>query len=169
MARATTVENLIKPDLYQVFLLTCPATFPFSFAVHPWLVINRKGAVDRFGFGRGVGATRYEVLFGTKLSHKSWGHLHQNLAAPSQGIAVFPFHSPFFWGSTVRGYVEGGEGSVAERMADFIDSSKETYPYNDTYAFTGPNSNTYVQWVLDHFPESGMRLPWNAFGKGYKA
>ncbi len=26
-----------------------------------------------------------------------------------------------------------------------------------------------VQWILDRFPESKLRLPWNSFGKGYKS
>lgn len=33
------------------------------------------------------------------------------------------------------------------------------------YKLTGPNSNTYTQWVLNKFPEWDIKLPWNAFGK----
>lgn len=74
----------------------------------------------------------------------------------------------YIWPSTLHGVVEGGEGSLAERMADFVINSPQNYPYCELYAYTGPNSNTYVQWVVDAFPESGLRLPWSAFGKHYK-
>lgn len=54
-------------------------------------------------------------------------------------------------------------------MSEFIERSPDTYPHCNQYAFRGPNSNTYAQWVLNQFPESGFSLPWNAFGKGFKA
>ena len=42
------LEKLLNKDKYQVFLFTCPAIMPFSFAVHPWLVVNNKGGVCAF-------------------------------------------------------------------------------------------------------------------------
>ncbi len=53
-------------------------------------------------------------------------------------------------------------------MVECIENSPHNYPYCGHYSYIGPNSNTYVQWVLDAFPESGLKLPWNAFGKGFK-
>lgn len=64
--------------------------------------------------------------------------------------------------------IEGDEGSLAAKMAEFIERSPETYPFKNQYRFRGPNSNTYAQWILNHFPETGMALSWNAFGKKYK-
>lgn len=34
-----------------------------------------------------------------------------------------------------------------------------------SYKLTGPNSNTYTQWILEKFPEWNIQLPWSAFGK----
>ena len=64
-------------------------------------------------------------------------------------------------------YVEGEEGSLAQNMADFIEVSNKNYPYCYGYSLIGPNSNTYVQSVLDRFPESRMQLSWNALGKNF--
>jgi len=42
-------------------------------------------------------------------------------------------------------------------------------PFRNEYKiYPGPNSNTFIQWVLNHFPNSGLKLPRNAFGKNYR-
>ena|SRR6185437_1902836 len=151
------LEQFLNKDKYQVLLFTCPATVPFIFARHPWLVVNNRGVVSR-----------WEVFWEPRRSKTSWGHLHKDFYPPTQGIEMFFFSSNFFFGQgTMHGYVEGGEGSVAQKMAEVIESSPQTYPYCNQYALKGPNSNTYVQWVLSQFPESGLKLPWNAFGKNF--
>ena len=53
-------------------------------------------------------------------------------------------------------------------MIKFIDNSKEIYPFREKYSIFGPNSNTYAEWVIDHFPESNFKLPKNAYGRYYK-
>lgn len=149
-------NRLLKNDKYQVFLFACPATLPYAFARHPWFVVNQKGNISR-----------WEIFWRPQYGHLlRWGHLHKDFFPPLQGIEMFFLSQKHFWGSgTLRGYVEGDEGSLAARMAACIECSGETYPYCRTYSLLGPNSNTYVQWVLDQFPESGLHLPWNAFGK----
>jgi hypothetical protein len=70
--------------------------------------------------------------------------------------------------SEIISYVEGGKGSIADKMIKFIEKSEKSYPFTKRYTvIPGPNSNTFIQWIINHFPESGFRLPWNAFGKGY--
>ncbi len=149
-------QHLVKKDLYQVFLFTSPGTLPFAFARHPWFVVNSKGSVSR-----------WEIFYeASKKGKISWGHLHKNCYEPWQGIEMFFFSDTCLYGSTLRGTLEGGEGSLAHRVADLIESSPEAYPYNYRYSlYPGPNSNTYAQWVLGHFPQSTLRLPWNSFGK----
>jgi hypothetical protein len=34
-------EESINSNKYQVFVMCCPAHFPFVFAVHPWFVYNQ--------------------------------------------------------------------------------------------------------------------------------
>ena len=94
--------------------------------------------------------------------------MHKDFYTPSQGIAKWWFTEKYTWGpGKLLGYVEGDEQSLAGQMAGLIESSPQEYPYCDTYSLKGPNSNSYVQWVLNHFPHSGLRLPWNCFGKNY--
>jgi len=161
-------ERLLKPDCYQVFLFACPANFPFSFAVHPWFVINKKGDVSRFAKGRGAANERWEVYYEKDKGGMTWGHVHKDWLPPFQGIEMFTFSRKFFWKSRLLGCIEGGEGSPAQKMVATIEKSGELYPARNTYALRGPNSNTYVQWVLNQFPDSGLSLPWNSIGKRYK-
>jgi hypothetical protein len=97
-----------------------------------------------------------------------WGHLHKDFYDPAQGISKYIFSNKYLWESVeLLGYVEGDEQSIAGQMADLVESSPQAYPYCLKYSLLGPNSNTYVQWVLNQFPQSGLRLPWNCFGKNY--
>lgn len=154
MTGVNSGENLIRKDCYQVFLFVCPANLPFSFAAHPWFVVNRKGAVSR-----------WEVLFSKRQLGTSWGYLSRNSFPIFQGIGIVSFSEKYFWKSTLLSRIEGNEGSLAAEVAEFIEQSPYQYPYRERYALLGPNSNTYVQWVINHFPQSGMHLPWNAIGR----
>jgi hypothetical protein len=148
--------DLVKPDRYQVFLMISPASLPISFACHPWFVINKKGILSRWG----VGWRPQHYSAG-----KRWGHLASDVLAPFQGLRIFYFSSRFSWKGSLLKSIEGDEHSLAADMVKFIEESAHNYPYKDYYSFLGPNSNTYAQWIIMRFPESGMHLPWNAFGK----
>ena len=160
------VENHFKNDRYQVFLLTSPATMPFSFASHPWFVINRKGVISRFGVGWRGSGNDYRNFWKAHTHEQCRGHLHKNAKAWSEGLEIF-YALPMRWNGKIIGTLEGGEDSAAARMAEYIEHSTETYPYAERYSLLGPNSNTYAAWILKHFPESGLQLPWNAFGKNF--
>lgn len=138
----------------QVFLFACPVTIPLSFASHPWFVVNKSGSLSR-----------WEVL-SRKVDHKSsWGHLYKDFFPPFQGIEILPFFRYFWQGRLLRKV----EDEPAKQIAEFIEKSPSNYPYcNEYVAVGGPNSNTYVQWVLNEFPEFDVRLPWNSFGKEYQ-
>ena len=152
-------ENLINPDTYQVFLMSCPAFFPFNFTRHPWFVVNKKGELSR-----------WEVYSQKNLFKTNWGYLCQNgfFISPFQGIQIFSFSKTFFWKPSLLRVIEGDENSLAYNMIQTIELSPEHYPFCDTYVFTGPNSNTYVQWLLNKFPELSIKLPWRCFGKGFR-
>ena len=152
-----TIKSLIEADRYQIFVMTCPASIPFSFAIHPWFVINKKGTLSRWGVGW------QPEKYGAKIQ---WGHIGLNVIPPFQGLRIFYFSNKYSWKSSVFKVIEGDEKSTAAQMAEFIENSPHTYPFKDTYSFVGPNSNTYVEWVLNNFPELNIHLPWNAFGKG---
>ena len=153
-----SIENLIKPDKYQVFLMKSRASIPIMFACHPWFVINKKGIISR-----------WEVVWNPQEYNMdtSWGHLGKNFMSPFLGLRILLFTHKFLWKSSLIKMLEGDEGSVASRMIEAVEGSHETYLHKNTYSFLGPNSNTYVQWIINQFPESGMVLPWNCFGKNW--
>jgi len=71
--------------------------------------------------------------------------------------------------SKIIGQIDGKKKSIAEKMANFILKKSKEYPFRNKYKmYPGPNSNTYTQWVLNYFPNSGLKLPINAFGKNWK-
>lgn len=148
-------KKLLKPDRYQVFLFACPAQVPAVFAIHPWLVVNQQGNISR-----------WEVIY--RRDTKTGTYISKNELPYSSGIQIFPFVEIFFWKGILSKVIEGNEGSGAAQMAEFITSSPDRYKFARKYHLLGPNSNTYVQWILNTFPDSGMRLPWNAIGKNFK-
>lgn len=152
------LQNLIKNDKYQVFVLSCPAYFPFYFLRHPWFVLNKKGIISRW-------ETRH---YKNKLN-KNLRYLHFNTQPPFQGINTSFFVKKHFWGTELIGLVEGEENSIAQNIVEFIENSEKYYPYSNKYFLTGPNSNTYVQWVLKRFPEVRIKLSWRFIGKGYNS
>ena len=123
--------------------------------MHPWFVVNDRGSLSR-----------WEILFRSNAGNKtSWGHLHKDFLPPFKGLGVLPYFENYFaYEGVLLGY---NEGEAAMRMGKFIENSPETYPFSFKFSLTGPNSNTYAQWVLNSFPESNLKLPWNSFGKNY--
>ena len=142
---------------YKVSLYTCPAIVPFVFARHPWFVVEKQGI-----------QSRWEVFRDAHLSKHSWGHIHKNYYSATQGIEIFSFSQKYFWKDVrLESSIDGNNNSVAQSIIECIEQSPEIYPYRDHYGLRGPNSNTYVQWILNQFPMSGLTLPWNSLGKNY--
>ncbi|MEK7555250.1 MAG: DUF3750 domain-containing protein [Patescibacteria group bacterium] len=154
---AKNFQKLVKPNGYQVFLFICPASIPCNFAIHSWFVCVRNGEISR-----------WEVRFEKNNRNPNIGkHLHVNSLPSFSGIEIIPYISKFLWNAKLLNYIEGNENSAAKNIFNFIEKSKNSYPYRDKYLLWGPNSNTYVQWILNHFPDFNIKLPWNCFGKNY--
>jgi hypothetical protein len=156
------IQQLIDKEKYQVFLCISCGSIPLNFAMHPWFVINKRGILSR-----------WEVTHLKGRGEKSWNYLSFNFFPPFLGTTILPFYSESFYAkgnfkAKLLGLIEGDENSLAKRVADFIENSPNIYPYCNTYHFVGPNSNTYIQWVLDKFPDFRVKLPQNSFGKNYK-
>lgn len=149
------MQELIDNNKYQVFVYGSKAHLPFIFACHSWVVLNKKGTVSR-----------WEVIF-RKNKDKSLGYLHIDDLPPFRGISILPFMNRIFSKGRMLGYIEGESGSVAEQIVNFVERSHTTYPYLNKYFLLGPNSNTYIQWVLNKFPELKVKLSWHFIGKGY--
>ncbi len=150
------IKQIIDNNSYQVFLLTCPANLPFIFARHPWFVVNQKGILSR-----------WEVLFEKNMCKSSWQHLHKDFLKPFDGIGYFPYLYKLLRKTRLEGYIEGNIYSDAKKISDFIKNSPNSYQFCNNYHLTGPNSNTYAQWVLDNNPQFKISLPNNSLGKNY--
>ena len=149
-------KKLIDNKKYQVFILSSRASFPLSFAIHPWIVVNKKGEISRF-----------EIRHYSNAD-KSYGYLYINAQPPFEGLpAVYPINR-FFQKVKLLGHIEGDENSKAKSLVECLEKSKENYPYLKKYSLVGANCATYIAWALENFPEMRSKLPWNTFGKNFK-
>ncbi len=151
-------RKLIKENKFQVFLFTSPLFKPLQFAVHSWLVTSRKGKIKRWDIWQDKNSVNPKL-----------GHLYLNLMKPFFGMAKYLEKRYRRNKSSIIGYIEGGQNSLAEKMVKFIEKHAKNYPLKSEYKpYPGPNSNTFPQWIINKFPETNWKLPWNAFGKNYK-
>lgn len=131
--------------LPQVELRSAKIPFVGFIAVHYWFVIITADTSER-----------WEIWQSQNQGRISWGHLHQDLMPVSQGVGN--------GGSWVEKIWQGKE---ADKLVNIIWESPQNYQYNYIYRYyPGPNSNTYVQWVLK---QAGInhRLSWKGIGKSY--
>jgi hypothetical protein len=147
---------------YQVFLFTTHIGFPLSFAVHPWFVTVKDGVVHRFEV--------ICVLDKKDPRYQDDSFIYRDYLQPWQGFPVFFQHerAPYF-NSNLIGFMEGEEGSPAAGFLKHIHEQYTAYPYEHIFSYyPGPNSNTFIQWLIDTGPTNDFVLPWNAFGKAFE-
>ncbi|TVQ42592.1 MAG: DUF3750 domain-containing protein [Gloeocapsa sp. DLM2.Bin57] len=117
-----------------------------NIAVHYWLVIWQNQSVER-----------WEVWQRANCCQYSWGHLHKNLLQYSQGVGNGDSWLEAQW-----------LDSEADLLINTIKNSPEIYPYKYKYRYwPGPNSNTYVQWVLNE-AKTNHYLSYLGLGKNYQ-
>ncbi|MCS6879064.1 MAG: DUF3750 domain-containing protein [Geminicoccaceae bacterium] len=117
-----------------------------AFAVHSWIVLKEEGAnaYERFevvgwGVSRGLPAVR------------------KNLREPDA-----------FWAGNPPELVAERRGRSAAEAIPKIRAAIAEYPWADRYlTWPGPNSNTFVAWVLRRVPELAIELPPTAIGKDF--
>jgi hypothetical protein len=103
------------------------------------------------------------------------GKIYKNLLPPEKGFLVITVpeyaerHAGPRWSTKEYARCSGPAGSPAHQLYTFIeDGGLLTYPHAHTYKMiTGPNSNTFTQWVLNQVPGHGMKMPINAWGKRF--
>jgi len=102
------------------------------------------------------------------IGEENYGHLRKNLLKGNycDGIAIIPGVGKR-WKGTIVSSVSGDDQSIAYQLIRYIKDSPKNYPHKGKYSLLGPNSNTYVQWVINAFPDSGLKLPYNSLGKGF--
>ena len=140
----------------QVWLYCSPLPLPLSYlALHCWFVLaDQENNISR-----------WEVWQEPQKCKNSWGYLHQNLFPPYQGINRIPACSFWKWPAKL---LVCFDQSMATTLIKTIELSPETYPYQFQYsAYPGPNSNTYIQWVLNQLVDTKIKLPTAAIGKNW--
>ena len=114
-------------------------------AVHYWFVVEQHGRRHR-----------WEVWQTAHAGGTSVGHLHRDLKPPEADVGGSPSRVAAEW-----------RGEAAERIAAVLSRCSNDYPFCARYfPWPGPNSNTFVAWVLaragiDH------RLGWRGLGRNY--
>jgi hypothetical protein len=151
-------ENWQTADRSSAGLLPKPADHPDAlirvfaartvrwrgiFAVHTWIVVKEHGA------------SRY-----SRYDYTAWG----------EPIRVDGFAPDGRWFGAIPETVVSVDGDKAEQLVPKIRSVIESYKfraYGDYRPWPGPNSNTFIQAILDSVPELNAVLPPTAVGKDY--
>lgn len=116
------------------------------FAVHTWIAAKKSGEKEY---------TVYEVI-GWRMK-RGLPVVRIERDAPDR-----------YWFGEKPELLADVRGAKADELISRIDSAARTYPWSDTYkAFPGPNSNTFIAWILEKVPELGVELPFSAIGSGY--
>ena len=114
-------------------------------ADHYWFVIDKGGKKDR-----------WEVWQEKTVGQPSWKHLHKNLMNYKSGVGGGDSWIEYQW-----------FGSEADRLINQIEKSPTEYMNQNHYRYwPGPNSNSYVQWVLNEL-NLDLALGPSAIGKDY--
>jgi len=156
---------------YNVSVYSSKLGIPLNVVVHTHIVTEHAGIKNRYDVFAPfalAGVEPYE------------GIIYKNLLPADMGFLLW-FRKKLWWrsdakywrwGTKIVSQTQGPFGSAAYKLYKLIeDDHLVTYPYKeiaDYNMIAGPNSNTFVQWVVDQVPECGLTLPFNAWGKGYK-
>lgn len=134
-------------------------SIPGIIADHFWFVIDKQVVAitdHQKRHQKGHQKDRWEIWQSKDCGGESWNHLHKNLKACADNVGCGESKLIYEW-----------FGENAERLVSCIEQSSSRYPYQNRYHYwPGPNSNTYVQWVLDKADINYM-LDSSAIGKDY--
>ncbi|MBW0147030.1 DUF3750 domain-containing protein [Marinobacter arenosus] len=112
------------------------------FAVHTWIATKEKGA-DAYRVHEVTGWRTYVVNSRPGEPDRHWYGARPELYADIRG-------------------------ADAEALIPAIYEAVESYPYPTEYeAWPGPNSNTFIAWIIREVPGLEVALPSNAIGKDY--
>lgn len=116
------------------------------FAVHTWIATKKTDAPDY---------TVYEVI--------GWRQ--------KRGLSIVRIERDVpdrYWFGERPELLANHRGEGVDELIDKIDAAARSYPWPDRYkAFPGPNSNTFIAWIIEKVPELDVDLPFSAIGSGY--
>lgn len=116
------------------------------FAIHTWVAIKEENASDY---------TLYQVV--------SWG-----LRRTGSAVSISAGRPDRDWFRSPAKLLYEAKGEPAAQMIPQIKEAVQTYPHGREYVmWPGPNSNSFVQWVVSKVPAIDVRLPAKAIGKNW--
>ena len=116
-------------------------------AVHPWISWKEKSA------------STYTVAQVT-----SWALRR----GKESSVIVEPDLPDRFWYGHKPNLIFEVRGEKAEKVISQINELLKTYPFKAEYSiWPGPNSNTFVEYIIRNIPELTVELPPEAIGKDY--
>ena len=116
---------------HQVELWTSSIPRLGFIAEHHWFVINDCGKQSRWEVWQTANVICNDI-------GESWDHLHRDLLPLTAGMRKGPAWHLNTW-----------QGEQARYLIERIRTSPQHYPWCSKYRYwPGPNSNTYVQWIL---------------------
>ncbi len=117
-------------------------------AEHCWIVLKDAGAPD---------FERFDVV--------GWG-VGEGRPAIRRDIRV----ADGFWAGNRPRIVGGVDGAAAAAAIPKLRAAIASYPFKGRYGtWPGPNSNTFVAYLLRQVPELGIAMPPTAIGKDFLA
>ena len=125
-----------------------------------------------------------QVYGARAFSWRGYFAIHTWIATKPNGAASYTVHEVTGWGANkVRSYpslpdrawygsppvlLASISGEAASDLIPRIEQAIASYPYPRTYdAWPGPNSNTFVAWIIRQVPGFEVNLPNTAIGKDY--
>ncbi|WP_166254567.1 DUF3750 domain-containing protein [Marinobacter salicampi] len=182
----TTFWWLAKAGLLLLLLLAGPLFMAASSNIQSnqnWFDADRSsaGIAPRAeGFPEAI----VQVYGARAFGWRGYFAVHTWIATKQAGASSYVVHDVTGWGShTVRSRPgvpdRAWYGNAPRLIADFrgqraaelipeIQQAVADYPYPNRYeAWPGPNSNTFVAWVIRQVPELDVALPNTAIGKDY--
>lgn len=117
-----------------------------KFSLHSWIAVKEKNA------------PQYSVY------HAALWNVYMG-----KGVISSQYDLPDrYWYDARPSIIYSVSGKEAEEMIPKIYAAIESYPYQNLYrAYPGPNSNTFVSYIIRSVPEMKIALPSNAIGKDW--
>lgn len=130
-----------------IVLFSAPAfNWRGMFSTHTWLAVKTQQQTQ-FTIYQVVGWNRYRHKPIVDISHGIADRLWFGAKPKLQNILV---------------------GRKAQSLIPLVQNAVKSYPYANTYrAWPGPNSNTFISYIIHQVPKLGFVMPYNALGRNY--
>ena len=185
--RRRTITKVLAAVVAYLPLSVVYLAYSGQLSARDWRTASRESA----GLAPDPATTReavIQVYSARAVSWRGWFGVHTWIAVKPRDASEFTVHEVMGWrlkrtgtalvarNRPADGYWYGARpellgdirGPGVEAIIDRIDDAVKEYPYPNTYhVWPGPNSNTFVAFVLRRVPELRVDMPPTAIGKDF--